>query len=84
MSERSYQGVGPGNTMGRYSRSSVERALDHHFGTTPYTGWQADGKGGYSISSGIGIIRLRTLREAWLFVIASAEKARRLDRKEVA
>lgn len=64
----------------KYSRASVERALTHHFGATPYNSWQPNGKGGYTISTGIGIFELKTLREAVLFVVAAAEKERRMLR----
>lgn len=58
----------------RYNRESVERALTLHFGGT----WATNGKGGYTISAGIGIVELKTLREAALFVVAAAEKERRI------
>ncbi len=61
----------------QYNRGSVERALTLHF-TEGYKGWTSNAKGGYLIHTGIGIVELRTLREAALFVIAAAEKGRHL------
>lgn len=63
---------------GQYNRESVERALVVHFGDRG--DWQADGKGGYTISTAIGIVRLRTLREAAIYVNACAETKRRIAR----
>lgn len=62
----------------KYNRGSVERGLTHHFGEGHF-GWMRDGKG-YSVHTGIGILRLATLREAALVVIACAEKERRMER----
>lgn len=64
-----------------YTRGSVERALTHHFGQGSATGWSSNGKGGYLVAcSKVGVVELRTLREAALFVIAAAEKASRVRR----
>lgn len=73
---RSYS-ISPG-FHARYNRDSVERALTVHFGDTGE--WQRAGAG-YTIGTAIGIIRLRSLREAYLFVVACAEKDRLLARK---
>lgn len=59
----------------RYTRESIERALTHHFGNT---GIWLRSKNGYILTTGIGIVELKTLREAALFVIAMAEKERRM------
>lgn len=75
-----FQGIGPGNTMGRYSRDSVERALTLHFGQGGDFGWTPGLNGGYLIPTGIGIVRLRSLREAWLFVVSHQEAKKRLER----
>lgn len=64
----------------KYSREGVERALTHHFGKGGALGWASNGAGGYTISTGIGIFELKTLREAVLVVVAMAEKERRLLR----
>ncbi len=66
----------------RYNRGSVERALTHHF-DEGFTGWSPNGKGGYLVSTGIGIVELKTLREAALFVIAASEKQRRIEAAEL-
>jgi hypothetical protein len=63
----------------RYSRDSVERALTAHFGSLH---WRVDGHGGYTVDTAIGPVTLRTLRETALFVIAAAEKGRRMDRED--
>jgi hypothetical protein len=65
----------------QYNRDSVERALTHHF-TAGHKGWTSNAKGGYTIYTEVGIIELRTLREAALVAIACAEKGRRLEREK--
>lgn len=65
----------------RYNRASIERALTIHFGapgTSPHT-WSVKDKS-YIVPTSIGLVELRTLREAALFVIACAEKGRRIER----
>lgn len=66
----------------QYNRESVERALTHHF-TEGHKGWTSNAKGGYLVTTGIGIIELKTLRETALFAIAAAEKGRRLETTSV-
>lgn len=80
--QRTYS-VGP-QIATRYTRESVERGLTHHLGQGGQEGWIPDGRGGYKITTGIGIIQLRTLRDAALFVIGMAEGKRRLEREAVA
>lgn len=63
----------------QYNRGSVERALTYHFGEGD-RGWTSTEKGSYLVITGIGIVELKTLREAALFAIAAAEKGRRLER----
>jgi hypothetical protein len=65
----------------QYDRGSVERALTHHF-TAGHKGWTSTEKGGYLVTTDIGITELKTLREAALFVIAAAEKGRRVEREQ--
>lgn len=65
---RSYA-LGP-QTVTRYTRETVERALSIHYGNTGK--WLPDSKGGYTLNTRKGIIRLRTLREAALWVWAVA------------
>lgn len=70
--------IGPQSAT-KYTRESVERALTHHFGAqgVRQDSWLATMDGGYSIVTGIGVIKLRTLRDAALFVIGMAEGKRR-------
>jgi hypothetical protein len=42
----------------------------------------SNANGGYTIYTDIGIIELKTLREAALVAVACAEKGRRLDRAQ--
>lgn len=64
-----------------YNRASVERGLTIHFGEGGPQGWSRNGGAGYLIPTSIGIVELKTLREAALFAIACAEKVRRLSRE---
>lgn len=64
----------------KFNQDSVERALTIHLGANG--DWLPDGKGGYTISTAHGIIRLRTVREAAIFVYGCAEKRRRMNRAE--
>lgn len=68
----------PSGTSHRYTRESVERALTVHVGEGGARGWQRKGSG-YTVSTGIGIITLRTVREAAIFVVACREKQLRLE-----
>jgi hypothetical protein len=65
----------------RYNRASVERGLTVHFGEGGPQGWSRNGGAGYLVPTSIGIVELKTLREAALFAIACAEKSRRLQRE---
>lgn len=61
----------PSSSAYRYNRDSVERAFTVH-------GVNAQRKGaGYTVLTAIGVVHLRTLREAAIFVLAMAEKGRR-------
>lgn len=62
----------------RYNRGSVERAfVTHGF----VMGQNVIRQGaGYSVSTSVGWIDLKTLREAYQFVVALAEKGRRVER----
>lgn len=77
MSSRTYS-IGPQSAT-KYTKESVERALTHHFGPqgVKQDSWLACMDGGYSIVTGIGVIKLRSLRDAALFVIGMAEGQRR-------
>lgn len=68
----------PSSASAKFNRDSVERALTVHLGANG--DWLPDGKGGYTISTTHGIIRLRTVREAAIFVYGCAEKRRRMER----
>lgn len=59
--------------MRRYTRDSVERALDLHFGRGRWT----HNRSGYTLITAIGIVQMRTLKEAYLTVIGAAEGKRR-------
>lgn len=70
--------------MADYNRDSVERALTHHVGEGGETGWTTDGKAGYKVFTGRGIMHLRTLREAYVYVVAMADKENRMQRQFLA
>lgn len=65
-----------------YNRGSVERALQVHDPSTSIE-WKRDPNGGYTFSTGIGLIRTRTLRETYMLVVGLAE-GKRLKEKELA
>lgn len=64
-----------------YNRASVERALQIHDPSTAIE-WKRESNGGYCFSTGIGLIRTRTLRETYMLVVGLAE-GKRLKEKEL-
>lgn len=65
-----------------YSQDSVERALTHHLGQGGSTGWTLDEtKGHYLVPVGTGLLRLTTLKEAFIFVVGLREKEVRQQRE---
>lgn len=73
--------IGP-QTASKYNRESVERALTLHLGPQGQSGksWLARMNGSYTVDTAIGVINLKTLREAAIFVIGLAEGKRHEDR----
>lgn len=62
----------PSNASSRYNRVSVERAFIVHD-----VNFQRKGPG-YTVLTAIGVVHLRSLREAAIFVTAMAEKGRKV------
>lgn len=62
----------------RYNRESVERGLTAHFGGEGTAqGWVRNEKG-YIVSTGRGLVRLKSVREAALFCVAAKEAKQRM------
>lgn len=64
-----------------YNRQSVERALIHRLGPIG-TGWRLDNSG-WIVQTPVGEVKLRTLREAALFVVGARVGARLISDGEV-
>lgn len=67
--------------VGVYTRETVERALELHFPGR----WRPDGipgSRGYTLSTFVGDVRMKNLKEAYVAVVAAAEAKRIADKKE--
>lgn len=61
----------------RYNRRSVERALELHYGPQGFL-WKPLPNGGYLITTRIGPVSTRTLRETYMHVVGLAEGKRQV------
>lgn len=64
----------------KFTQESVERALTNHLGQGGPRGWTLDPeKGHYLVPTALGILRLATVREAYIFAVGMAEKNHRIE-----